>query len=186
MSRLLLSLVLAALLAMPAAGQDAPPPMGEACALIIGGAERLACYDAIFRTSIPPDGAASVRIESEQSIPARPTGREPATMVIACEAGQLSVEFSFARQFLSATSDNAPLSFQVDLGGNTVRNLPVSADNTAAGFPNTTASAAFLDTLEGGTTLRVRVTPVRQRSLTVEFRMRDHADAIAAVREACR
>jgi hypothetical protein len=155
-SRLLLSLAVIGLLAVPASGQDAGT--GEACAAIGGDAERLA----------------------------RPTGRVPAGMVIACAGGTLSVTFDFARQLLSATNDDAPITFQVDQGGNTVRNLPVSADNTSIGYSTTRESQAFLEGLEGGTSLKVRITPVRQRSLTVDFRLREHEAEIAALREACR
>jgi hypothetical protein len=158
---------------------------GASCAAIADDIERLACYDAIFRAPDDGVGAAEVLILSEQLIPARPVGREPAEMSIACVDGGISVRFSFANQLLSNTSDNAPLSFQVDLGGNTVRNLPVADENTAAGFATARDAAAFLDTLEGARNLKVRVTPVRQRSLTVDFRLQGFADEIGAVRGAC-
>jgi hypothetical protein len=183
-SRLLLSLAVIGLLAVPASGQDAGT--GEACAAIGGDAERLACYDAIFQGTAPNGELPALRIESEQQIPARPTGRVPAGMVVACAGGTLSVTFDFARQLLSATNDDAPITFQVDQGGNIVRNLPVSADNTSIGYSTTRESQAFLEGLEGGTSLKVRITPVRQRSLTVDFRLREHESEIAALREACR
>lgn len=184
MSRLLLSLVLVGLLAVPATAQTAGS--GEACVAIADDTERLACYDAVFRTSAQEGDVTPLRIESEQQIPARPNGRVPAGMVVACESGTLTVTFDFARQLLSATNDDAPITFQVDQGGNTVRNLPVSSDNTSIGYFATRDSEAFLDGLEGGTSLKVRITPVRQRSLTVDFRLREHEAAIAALREACR
>ena len=181
----ILAIAAAALLlgspAMPALAQQD----GASCAVIADDPERLACYDAIFRT--PNDGlvASEVLIQSEQLIPARPVGRQPAEMVIACFDGGLEVRFSFANQLLSNTSDNAPLTFQVDSGGNTVRNLPVGEDNTTAGFATVRDETLFLDTLEGARILKVRVTPVRQRSLTVDFRVADHLEAIGALRGVC-
>jgi type VI secretion system protein VasI len=168
-------------LALPGFAQET----GPSCAAIPGDAERLACYDAIFRGGEDGPAAVEVRIESQQLIPARPVGRAPAAMVIACDADGLAVRFSFADQVLSNTSDNAPVTFQIDLGGNTVRNLPVDDANTSVGFPTARDAGAFLDTLDGARSLKVRITPVRQRSLTVDFVVRDHAADIAALRETC-
>jgi type VI secretion system protein VasI len=173
-------------LALPAHAQDT----GETCAAIAADAERLACYDAIFRA--PIDGpvietpaASEVLITSEQLIPARPVGRAPAEMVIACVEGQIGVRFAFANQLLSSTSDNVGVTLQVDLGGNIVRNLPVDDENLSASFATAADANVFLETLEGARSLRVRITPVRQRSLTVDFRLADFRDEIGAVRAAC-
>jgi hypothetical protein len=67
-----------------------------------------------------------------------------------------------------------------------VRTLRVSQDNTAVGYWTTGESSAFIDTLAGGTNLKVRMTPVRQRSLTVDFRLTDRLSAIAGIRDTCR
>lgn len=175
-----LALLLPAPIAVPVAlAQEG----GLACAPIDDDAARLACYDEIFRSQVP--AGETVVLESEQLIPARPTGRVHATMTVACDAGALSVSFGFGEQFLSPTGDDAPLTFQVDQSGNTVRNLPVNADNTRVGFFTTRESGAFLDTLQGATNLRVRVTPNRQRTQTVDFRLRDKLDEMDALRGTC-
>jgi hypothetical protein len=180
--RTLFVIVMIVMSALPAAAQPAADPAG--CAAIAGDAERLACYDAIFRVpAVPP--ADAVIIESNQPIPARPTGRAPATMTIACTEQGVSVGFAFAGQLLSETSDDAALSFQVQQTGNVVRNLPVSADNTTIGFPAGAQSEAFLEMIEGGRNLQVRITPVRQRSLQVAFALQTHEAAIAALRDTC-
>lgn len=158
---------------------------GERCAVLADDVERLACYDEIFRAKDDPVDAPQVRILSEQQIPARPVGRAPAEMVIDCRDTMLEVHFSFANQLLSNTGDDAPVTFQVDQGGNTVRNLPVNASNTAVGFDAPKDAAAFLDTLEGARNLKVRMTPVRQRSQTVDFRIAQYADDIGALRGLC-
>jgi hypothetical protein len=158
---------------------------GESCAPIADDTERLACYDEIYRVADDGLGADEVHIQSEQLIPARPVGRAAADMVIGCSDTGLAVRFSFANQLLSNTGDNAPLSFQVDSGGNTVRNLPVDANNTSVGFAAARDAIAFLNTLEGARNLKVRVTPVRQRSLTVDFRVGDHAEEIGTVLGMC-
>lgn len=181
MTRLFVILFAALALSAPAVAQDA----GESCTAIASDTERLACYDAIFRPAEDGPVAPEVVIDSEQLIPARPVGRAPAVMTVACIDGGASVRFSFANQLLSNTSDNAPLTFQVDLAGNTVRNLPVGEDNTTVGFASARDAASFLDTLEGARSLRVRVTPVRQRSLTVDFRLQERNEEIGAVRAAC-
>jgi len=180
--RTLFALAILVMPALPAFAQTVGDPL--ACSAIASGAERLACYDAIFRGPAgPPPGA--LVIESNQPIPARPTGRAPATMTIACTEEGITVDFAFAGQFLSETSDDAALSFQVQQSGNVVRNLPVSEDNMSIGFPAGMQSDSFLELIEGGRNLQVRITPVRQRSVQVIFDLLAHEAEIAAVREAC-
>lgn len=180
--KVFLGALLATLVGAPAHAQES----GASCAPIQNDAERLACYDRIFRSGNPPQGGDAVTIESERLIPALPTGREPAEMTISCDAGVLTVQFRFAGQLVSVTGDIAPVTFQIDQGVTAVRTLSASADNTAVGFWSSGESTAFLSSLAGGTNLKVRMTPVRQRSLTVDFRLAEYGDAIAAVRDACR
>lgn len=175
-------MLLAALMAAPAHAQET----GASCAPIADDSERLACYDGVFRTGDPRPSGDSVIIESERLIPALPTGRKPAEMTIACDGGTLTVQFVFAGQLVSTTGDIAPITLQVDQNATAVRTLNTSPENTAVGFWTTDESLAFLNSLAGGTNLKVRMTPVRQRSLTVDFRLAEHRDAIDAVRNACR
>ena len=179
--KVIFGVLVAALLSAPAFGQDT----GASCASIEDDAGRLACYDGVFRKGTPPAGEDSLVIESERLIPALPTGRKPAEMVVACDAGTLSVQFRFAGQLVSVSGDIAPVTFQVDQNATSVRTLRASPDNTAAGFWTTPESGVFLNSLVGGTTLKVRMTPVRQRSLTVDFRLDRNEAAIDAVRERC-
>lgn len=175
-----LLLLLLALPAVSARAQDDP----AACAAIPAPGERLACYDAIFPPAMPTADGSGVELRSQQEIPARPTGRRPATIAFACTEGSVRAMFGFAGQLLSASGDNVPLSFQVDLGSTTVRNLPVSDDNRFAVLAGRDAET-LLDTLEGARALRVRVTPQGARSLTVDFAWRDTAAAVTALRESC-
>jgi hypothetical protein len=166
--------------AAPSAAQSTP----QACAAIADDAERLSCYDAIFR--IGDDGVEeALVIESERLIPARPTGREPATMIVACEASEVVVSFAFAGQLVSNTGDIAPVTFQVDQNATLVRTLAADSNNTSLRFAPGPESEGFLDSLAGGTNLRVRMTPVRQRPLTVTFRLPEHDAAIGALRAGC-
>ncbi|HQZ13392.1 MAG TPA: hypothetical protein PK286_10970 [Devosia sp.] len=167
--------------AAPALAQQA---RAETCAAIADDTERLGCYDALFRNvgNIP---AADITIDSERLIPALPTGRGPATMMVSCLPTGPAVSFAFAGQLVSSTSDIAPVTFQVDSGGTAVRTLAANEANTVLSFDAGRASIAFLDSLAGGTNLKVRMTPVRQRSLTVDFRLQEHAEAIGALRERC-
>lgn len=178
---MIFGVLLTALLSAPALSQET----GASCALIEDGAERLACYDRLFRTDNPPAGDAMVTIESERLIPALPTGRKPAEMIVSCDSGLLTVQFRFAGQLISATGDIAPITFQVDQNPTSVRTLRASQDNASAGFWTTQESTAFLNSLAGGTNLKVRMTPVRQRSLTVDFRLDKHREEIEAARNAC-
>lgn len=152
--------------------------------MISADSERLACYDAIFRTTNSADDI-SVSFTSEQLIPARPSGRAPATMVVACTAGVLNVQFAFAGNTMSALGSDAGITLQLDLQAARSRTLPVGAGNTSLVINNTRDAAAFLDSLNGYTNLTVRVTPANSRSLSVRFRVDTLVDTIAPVLAAC-
>lgn len=172
----------AALLIQPAAGQET----GESCAAIADDARRLACYDGVFRSGGPvSDLPDELVFQSERMIPARPSGREAATFTVACGTEGAEVRFAFANQLVSATGDIAPVTLQVDQGPTTVRTMAASDDNTTLGFASAQEAAVFLDSLSGGDLLRVRMTPVRQRSVNVTFRLEDAVPQIEALRESC-
>jgi hypothetical protein len=158
---------------------------GTQCVGIAGDAERLACFDAAFAApEADPDGAMVV-FESEQLIPARPNGREPATIVVACNTGVLSVAFQFAGNTMSALGNDAGITWQFDLQAARSRTLPVNDDNTAIVLDNSRDALAFIRSVEGATNLTVRVTPVSSRSLTVRYRLDSFADQVAPIRGAC-
>lgn len=178
----LLGALLLSTAAVPALAQQS----GTECAAIAADADRLACYDSLFRgTGGDAPAAEAVTLESERLIPAAPSGREPATLTIACEEGAPRVRFAFAGQPVSITGDIAPLTMQVDQNATIVRTMAASADNQSLSFASARDTATFLDSLVGGTSLRVRVTPVRQRSLTVDFRIAAALPAIVELRENC-
>ncbi len=180
--RLVFVALAAGLLTAPGQGQET----GESCAAIAGDNARLACYDGVFRTDVPaaPDGGLSY--DSERLIPARPSGREPATFAVACVAGQARVSFGFAGQLVSATGDIAPVTLQVDQRQTQVRTMQSTEGNTRLTFANDRETQAFLESLAGGRSLEVRVTPIGQRSLTVNFRLAEALDEIGALRDGCR
>lgn len=155
------------------------------CVAIATDVERLACYDGLFRADGPSATALSVQLESEQLIPARPSGRAPATVTVTCDTGVLSVAFGFAGNTMSALGNDAGITLQYDLQAARSRTLPVNATNTAVLLDNSRDSATFLDGLAGATNLTARVTPVNSRSLSVRFRVDAFAEAVAPVRAAC-
>jgi hypothetical protein len=175
-----LAIVIASLGA-PAVAQSTP----RQCAAIADDGERLACYDALFGAPVEAAGEPIV-VQSERMIPALPSGRGLATLTIACVSGAIDVSFSFAGQLVSNTGDIAPLTLQIDQNATSVRTLSANDANTALSFSTPREANAFLDSLAGGTNLKVRVTPVRQRSLTVDFRLPAIRDEVAALRAACR
>jgi hypothetical protein len=169
-----------AMFAAPAFAQS-----GAQCAAIGSDSERLACYDAVFRGGAGTADALSVSFESEQLIPARPSGRMPATMTIACEAGTLSASFAYAGNTMSALGRDAGITLQVDLQSPRSRTLLVNASNTALVIDNTADTLAFLDMLAGAQNLTTRVTPVNSRSLSVRFNLAGVLEEIEPVRAAC-
>ena len=156
-----------------------------ACTAIDDETDRLACYDALFRDErVAADGLSAV-LESDQMIPARPTGRAPATMTVTCVEGELKVSFAFAGNTMSALGRDAGITLQYDLQAARSRTLPVDETNTAIVIDNTADAAQFLDGLAGATNLTARVTPVNSRSLSVRFRVDAFAPEVAPIRAAC-
>ncbi len=155
---------------------------GATCAAIADDPERLACYDAIFRAA-PTDAANSVSFNSEQLIPARPSGRQPAVMTVACAANVLSVKFAFAGNIMSPIGGDAGITLQLDLQAARSLTLPTTDNNTA--LLVTRDARTFLNSLQGSTNLTVRVTPVSTRSLTVRFRVEGLDQAVAPIMAAC-
>ncbi|QDZ09458.1 hypothetical protein [Devosia ginsengisoli] len=159
-------------------------PTGSQCTSIAADAERLACFDAAF--AVPAGAVAdSVVFQSEQMIPARPSGRQPATITIACANGVLSVAFAFAGNTMSALGRDAGITWQFDLQAARSRTLPVNAENTAILLNNTADSLDFIQSVAGASNLTVRVTPASSRSLNVRYRLDTFADQVAPVRAAC-
>jgi hypothetical protein len=167
----------------------APAAMAQSglaqCTAIAGDLDRLACYDALFLGPSGDAEAISVELQSEQLIPASPTGRAPATMTVSCDAGVLRVAFGFAGNTLSALGRDTGVTLQYDLQARRSRTLPVNADNTAVLLDNTADAAAFLDSLAGTSNLTVRVTPANSRTLSVRFRMENFSEQVAPVVAAC-
>lgn len=166
----------------PASAQGTP----EQCATIVATSERLACYDGLFGApaSTAPTELSAV-IESEQLIPARPTGRGRATLTVACRGGVLSVLFSFAGQRVAEPGGGGSITFLVDEQAPNIRLLAPSEDLLSLGYFDTGDAGEFLTSLAGANRLRVRFTPQNQRSLSVSFRLTDLEAQVAPVREAC-
>lgn len=158
---------------------------GLQCTTIADDAERLACFDAAFAAPAGEAGDTRIVFESEQLIPARPNGRRPATITVACDAGVLSVAFAFAGNTMSALGNDAGITWQFDLQAARSRTLPVNDENTAILLDNTRDALAFIQSLEGATNLTLRVTPVSSRSLSVRYRVDSFVDQVAPVRAAC-
>lgn len=181
--------ILPVLALLPLFAVSTPPvaaqQLGAACTAIAADAERLACFDAAYAPGTsPPDGAAVV-FSSEQSVPARPSGRAPATITVACTDDVLTVAFGFAGNTLSALGNDAGITWQLDLQARTTRTLPVDDTNTAILLDNTSASLAFLRGLEGANNLTVRVTPSSARTLSVRYQLAEFPAQLAPVLQAC-
>lgn len=181
MKRVVLVLALPVLLGLglPAAAQS-----GAQCAAIDDDAARLVCYDDLFRDAGVPAPADAVVFESEQLIPARPSGRAPATITVSCQPNGLQVAFGFAGNTLSSLGNDVGMTLQYDLSRRS-STLPVNSDNTAVLIDNTRDTLAFIDNLAGVTNLTVRVTPTSARTLSVRFRVDAFAAEVAPVVAAC-
>ncbi len=174
----LTALALAALTSVAHAQSDA----GQ-CIDIANDQQRLSCYDQIFRPVTETLG--SVVLQSEQTIPSQPSGRDYARMIVACHAEGLVVRFSFAGNIMSLTGSNVGISFQRDLSRASAMSLPTNATNTELVLNGTPQVVQFLQSLQGANNLTARVTPANSRSLNVRFRVSDIAERVAPVVNAC-
>jgi type VI secretion system protein VasI len=165
---------------LPAAAQS-----GAQCAVVADDGERLACYDGLFRAGSAPASGESVTLQSQQLIPARPSGRAPATITVSCEVEGLQIAFGFAGNTMSALGRDTGLTLQYDLQRARSATYPVNDDNTAILINDPVDAQAFVDALEGATNLTVRVTPASTRSLNVRFGVSDFGEEVAPVVEGC-
>lgn len=157
---------------------------GAQCAAVDDDGARLACYDDLFRNTAPAEPVNAVVFESEQLIPARPSGRAPATITVSCEANGLQIAFGFAGNTLSSLGNDVGLTLQYDLTRRS-STLPVNAANTAVLIDNSRDARTFIDSLAGVTNLTVRVTPASARTLSVRFRVDEFAQTTAPVLASC-
>lgn len=180
--------VLAILAALPALLIPTVPAFSqseaESCAAIADDTERLACYDGIFRSAATASSE-SVVLQSQQLIPAVPSGRGNATMTIACENGGLVVRFGFAGNVLSATGSNTGISLQRDLLRAQALVLPPDPTGTQLVIEGNRTVIDFLNSLQGVTNLGVRVTPANARSLNVRFQVSELPQQVAPIISAC-
>lgn len=173
-----------AVLAFLALNGPASAQTAAQCSAIADDGDRLVCYDSLFLNAQPPSDADGVTFESEQLIPARPSGRAPATITVSCQPNGLQVAFGFAGNTLSSLGNDVGMTLQYDLTRRS-STLPVNSENTAVLIDNTRDALAFIDNLAGVTNLTVRVTPTSARTLSVRFRVDSFAQAVAPVVAAC-
>lgn len=179
---------LSALLVLPLFVLPATPVLAQnsaaQCATIAADADRLACYDSVFRVEGVTAAVQAVVIESDQLIPARPSGRAPATLTVSCEPTGLQIAFGFAGNTISALGRDAGLTLQYDLQRRS-STLPVNADNTAILISNARDARAFIDSLAGITNLTLRFTPANTRTLSVRFPVDAILQAAAPIVASC-
>lgn len=201
----------AAVLGLAGVSPAAAQTSAERCALIGPASERLACYDALFRSELAGgegetgDGVSVgmwtggldvssidgterpfASLQSQQLIAARPRGREPARMTVLCAGETTIVQFTFAGHPMGLeTSNSGAITFQYDRMPPRSQSLPLSSDRSALGFFNSADAIAFLNQLAQHDTLYVRATPQGQRSATVSFALEGIEEALQPVRDAC-
>jgi type VI secretion system protein VasI len=158
---------------------------GAQCAAIPQDTERLQCYDGLFQPSASGATVASFTLQSDQLIPASPSGRAPAEVTVSCDAGQLGIAFSFAGNTISSLGRDVGVTFQPDLRRARSQTLQVDASNTQVLIQSTEDVIEFIEGLRGVTNLAVRVTPVSTRSLNVRFRVASLLEGATPVLAGC-
>lgn len=159
-------------------------PAAAACAALTSDADRLACYDGLFRPSAIPSSV--LVLQSEQTILARPSGRANATLSLSCSAGVPRLEFAFAGNPLSATGANIGISVQRDLRSSRALSLRPSADGTGGIMDQRADLETFVQSLQGVGALSLQTRTTDYRSLTVRFQIGPRASDLSAALAACR
>jgi type VI secretion system protein VasI len=153
-------------------GPASAQAVGADCVALPTDAERLACFEQLYAQSESPATIEPLVVQSEHPIPAAPSGRENATMTIACETDLLTVRFRFAGQVLTPNGSRTGIGLQRDLRADQIVSLPPSSDGEELLITGPDAGT-FLRSLQGVTMLTVRVTPFSYRPLLVRFRVAD-------------
>jgi hypothetical protein len=174
---------------------------GEAaCAGIPDDAERLACYDAAWRTPAPAvtawhlretvstwDGSSGVHASRTAEAPFTDRFGAPAraSLNLACREGQMAVWVHFDGAYLDARDGGSRMTYRLDDDEARARDFQVSRDRRSLGAFTDRGARLLLAELEGHNRLVVRAAPFRTQTVTAAFDLAGMVEPLARVRAAC-
>lgn len=197
--------ILASLVLAGACGAATAQNTAEECGAIDDGAERLVCYDLLFRidrssAQSGPDSQWSVRtdisriddstnvfmtVQSTDTFPKRFGGEGRGTMLVRCMENTTTVYFTMAGHHLADLQNYGRLTYRIDDAPAQSKRLTESTDSQALGLWNGGSAIPFIKSLFGADNLLVQITPFSESAITVDFPIAGLEEEIAPLREAC-
>lgn len=201
MNRYLFSVAVTLFACVGAYAQDS----AEQCAAIDDGAERLICYDLLFRVDreieVSPaksnwevrtetsriDDSTNVflTVQSSDTFLDRFGGAGRGYMLVRCMENTTTVYFSMGDHHLADLQGYGEVTYRIDSAPAQSRRFRESTDNRALGLWNGGSSIPFIRELFGAQNLLVQITPYGESAITVDFPIAGLEEAIIPLREAC-
>jgi type VI secretion system protein VasI len=185
-----------------AIGQTTP----EQCGAVDDGAERLVCYDLLFRVDRKAPTASSqsrwvvssetsrlddttnvfLTLVSSDTFPRRFSGGAAhGSMIVRCMENTTSMIFRMGDHHLADLQSYGRITYRIDETSAKTQRFVESTDNRALGLWNGGSSIPFVKALFGAENLLVQITPFGESPITVDFPIAGIEDEIVPLREAC-
>jgi type VI secretion system protein VasI len=192
--------LLASVLLTPARAQDDP----KNCAEISNDAERLECFDLIFKksstTTIAPKSDWIVtqensKIDDSANVSLTVSSMQPITnqygmqtnldMYIVCREKKTDFYIVFGDQFMSSIEEYGKVTFRLDKRPAFQKQMTESTDHKALGLWGGAVAIPFTKGLFGGSDLFVRAIPYNESAVSADFNVSGLQSAISPLERAC-
>lgn len=183
---------------------------GEDCAKNDNDAERLSCYDNIFRieqksTETEPqvdvekkgwyvwksqskiDDSVSdlMMLLSDNIVNERAGKMGYGTIGIKCHQKTTTITFSAGELFLVDDDDYGRVTYRLDKEKAKTKRMDVTTDNKALGLWSNSETIPFIKEMFGHDKMIVQITPYQETPATMEFTIKGLEEAIKPLRKAC-
>lgn len=183
---------------------------GEDCAKNVNDAERLSCYDNIFRieqksTETEPqadekekgwyvwksqskiDDSVSdlMMLLSDNLVNERAGKMGYGTIGIKCHQKTTTITFSAGELFLVDDDDYGRVTYRLDKEKAKTKRMDVTTDNKALGLWSNSETIPFIKEMFGHDKMIVQITPYQETPATIEFTIKGLEEAIKPLRKAC-
>lgn len=183
---------------------------GEDCAKNDNDAERLACYDKIFKTDQKPaqaepqvdvgkkgwdvwksqskiDDSVSdlMMLLSDNIVNERAGTMGYGTIGIKCHQKTTTITFNAGEFFLVDDDDYGRVTYRLDKEKAKTKRMDVTSDNKALGLWSNSETIPFIKEMFGHDKIIVQITPYQETPATMEFTIKGLEEAIKPLRKAC-
>ena len=176
----------------------------NSCVILSNDADRLNCYDLIFKKSVAIsqsnnsqwklrediskiDDSKNVflTLNSDDTFQTRFKKNRTVSLLIMCRENNTSVIFNFADAFMSDNAGGGTVTFRIDKEKAFKKNLRESTDNNALGLWSGGRSIPFIKSLFEKGNLLMRFAPYNESSSTVNFNISGLKKSIPSLAAAC-